>query len=165
MKIAVYGAGGVGGYFAGRLALAVHLIARGPHLDALRVRGLRVRSVRGDFETHLPATDDPAAIRTLRFCSFCVKSYRSRGGSPSPANPGRDGSNQLLVFADQVDPGGYPSLHFDMTHGRRMELEGLHGTLVGLARKHGIPVPGCETIYSILKPWAARNEVRISAAT
>ena len=52
MRIAVYGAGGVGGYFGGRLAQAgadVHFIARGAHLQALREQGLRVRSVTGDF--------------------------------------------------------------------------------------------------------------------
>ena len=119
MKIAVYGAGGVGGYFAGRVALAgadVHLIARDVGIAE---------------------------------------------GVPLPPNF-VDG---LLVFAEQVDPGGYSSLHFDMTHGRRMGLEGLHGTLVRLASKHGIPVSRCETIYSILKPWEARNEVRVSTAT
>ena len=50
MRIAVYGAGGVGGYFGGRLAQAgadVHLIARGAHLRALREHGLRVKSVQG----------------------------------------------------------------------------------------------------------------------
>jgi 2-dehydropantoate 2-reductase len=47
MKVAVFGTGGVGGYFGGRLALAgadVHLIARGAHLEALRTSGLRVTS-------------------------------------------------------------------------------------------------------------------------
>ena len=78
MKIAVYGAGGVGGYFGGRLALAgheVHLIARGDHLDAIRQHGLRVDSVRGGFHTRTPATDDPAPIGPCDVVLFCVKSY------------------------------------------------------------------------------------------
>ena len=52
-RMAVYGAGGVGGYFGARLARAgaeVHFIARGAHLHALREHGLRVRSVKGDFQ-------------------------------------------------------------------------------------------------------------------
>jgi ketopantoate reductase len=52
-RIAVYGTGGVGGYFGARLARAgaeVHFIARGAHLQALREHGLRVRSVKGDFQ-------------------------------------------------------------------------------------------------------------------
>ena len=78
MKIAVFGAGGVGGYFGGRLAVAgtdVHLIARGAHLEALRRRGLRVRSVLGDFETSVPATDDPGAVGAADAVLFCVKSF------------------------------------------------------------------------------------------
>ncbi|WP_331235621.1 2-dehydropantoate 2-reductase [Natronorarus salvus] len=78
MKIAVYGAGGVGGYFGGRLARAgadVHLVARGEHLDAIRRDGLRVESVRGDFEVDLPATDDPASIGPCDVVLVTVKSY------------------------------------------------------------------------------------------
>src|SRR5215470_13976912 len=78
MRIAVYGAGGVGGYFGGRLAQAgaeVHFIARGAHLRALRERGLRVRSVKGDFEVRAPATDDPADVGSCDFVLFCVKTF------------------------------------------------------------------------------------------
>jgi 2-dehydropantoate 2-reductase len=78
MRIAVYGAGGVGGYFGGRLARTgaeVHFIARGAHLQALREHGLRVRSGRGDFEVQAPATDDPADIGPCDFVLFCVKTF------------------------------------------------------------------------------------------
>ncbi|WP_435184620.1 2-dehydropantoate 2-reductase [Halobellus sp. EA9] len=78
MKVAVYGAGGVGGYVGGRLAQAgaeVHLIARGAHLDALREAGLRVESVEGDFAVDLPATDDPAEIGPCDYVLFTVKSF------------------------------------------------------------------------------------------
>ena len=78
MKFAVYGAGGVGGYFGGRLAQAgheVHLIARGSHLNALRENGLTVESVRGDFHVDCPATDDPAEIGEVDYVLFCVKSF------------------------------------------------------------------------------------------
>lgn len=78
MKLAVYGAGGVGGYFGGRLAQAgadVHLIARGDHLDALRERGLRVESTHGDFHVDLPATDDPAEVGPCDYVLFTVKSF------------------------------------------------------------------------------------------
>lgn len=78
MRIAVFGAGGIGGYFGGRLALAaadVHLIARGAHLEALQKNGMRVHSVRGDFATSVHATDDPAEIGACDFVLFCVKAY------------------------------------------------------------------------------------------
>lgn len=78
MRIAVFGAGGVGGYFGGRIADAgtadVHLVARGSHLEALRRDGLTVRSVRGDFHVDLPATDDPSGIGPVDVVLFTVKS-------------------------------------------------------------------------------------------
>jgi 2-dehydropantoate 2-reductase len=78
MRIAVCGAGGVGGYFGGRLAQAsadVHLVARGAHLRALREHGLRVRSVKGDFTVQVPTTDDPAEIGPCDYVLFCVKAF------------------------------------------------------------------------------------------
>ena len=77
-RIAVYGAGGVGGYFGARLARAgaeVHFIARGAHLHALREHGLRVRSVKGDFQVPAQVTDDPADIGPCQFVLFCVKTF------------------------------------------------------------------------------------------
>lgn len=63
MKIAVFGSGGVGGYFGGRLARSgeeVVFIARGEHLEAIQRRGLRVESIDGDFRVRLvQATDNP----------------------------------------------------------------------------------------------------------
>src|ERR1700751_2412423 len=77
-RIAVYGAGGVGGYFGARLTQAgaeVHFLARGAHLRALREHGLRVRSVKGDFEVQAPATDDPADVGPCDFVLFSVKTF------------------------------------------------------------------------------------------
>jgi 2-dehydropantoate 2-reductase len=84
MKIAVYGAGGVGGYFGGRLAEAGHdvrFIARGAHLAAIRSHGLTVRSGRGDFTTKAPATDDPTEIGACDAVLFCVKAYDTRSAA------------------------------------------------------------------------------------
>lgn len=80
MKVGVVGAGGVGGYFGGRLALAgteVALLARGPHLMALQQHGLQVRSVVDDFSVEVAASDDPAEIGPCDVVFFCVKSYDS----------------------------------------------------------------------------------------
>ena len=79
LRIAIVGAGGVGGYFGARLAAAgadVHFIARGAHLDAMRTRGLTIRSFKGDL--HLPrlqATDNPSAIGSVDIVFFTVKLY------------------------------------------------------------------------------------------
>lgn len=78
MKIAVYGAGGVGGYYGAVLARAgyeVSLVARGEHLAAIRQCGLRVLSPNGDFTVHpAAATDDPAEIGTVDAVIVAVKS-------------------------------------------------------------------------------------------
>jgi len=78
MKIGVIGAGGVGGYYGARLALAgteVGLIARGDHLAAIRERGLRIRADDGDFTVRVAASDDPDEIGPCDAVLFCVKSY------------------------------------------------------------------------------------------
>jgi 2-dehydropantoate 2-reductase len=77
MRIAVVGAGGVGGGFGAALATAgadVIFIARGTHLAALKSQGLKVQGGRGD--THLVrtrATDDPTDIGNVDVVLFCVK--------------------------------------------------------------------------------------------
>jgi len=77
MRIAVVGAGGVGGGFGAALARAgadVTFIARGAHLAAMKARGLRIEGGRGD--THLvptQATDDPRTVGPVDFVLFCVK--------------------------------------------------------------------------------------------
>jgi 2-dehydropantoate 2-reductase len=78
MRIAVVGAGGVGGYFAARLAgtdADVEVIARGAHLAAIREHGLRVTSPRGDLDAKLIATDNPSDVGAVDFVIFAVKSY------------------------------------------------------------------------------------------
>lgn len=67
-----------------------------------------------------------------------------------------DTVDRHLQFAAGLEPQASSSLHHDLVHGRRMELEALHGTVVRLARKHGLAVPVCETLYGLLKPWARR---------
>jgi 2-dehydropantoate 2-reductase len=77
MRIAVVGAGGVGGGFGAALAKAgadVTFIARGAHLAAMKSQGLKVQGDRGDI--HLvptSATDDPADIGRVDIVLFCVK--------------------------------------------------------------------------------------------
>jgi len=77
VKIAVIGAGGVGGYFGARLAQAgqnVTFIARGAHLAAMREHGLRVRSANGDLSINpVQATDDARTVGTADVVMIAVK--------------------------------------------------------------------------------------------
>ncbi len=80
MRIAVYGTGGVGGYFGGRLAQAgedVVFIARGDHLQAMLSHGLRVDSIKGDFVIKpVQATDDPTKAGVVDVVLLGVKAWQ-----------------------------------------------------------------------------------------
>lgn len=80
MRVAVVGVGGVGGYFGGRLAqggVDVVFIARGKTLDALRSKGLRVDSIKGDFVLErVNATDDPTAAGKVDAVLVTVKAWQ-----------------------------------------------------------------------------------------
>jgi 2-dehydropantoate 2-reductase len=77
MKIAIVGAGGVGGYFGARLAAAgedVWFIARGAHLEAMRRDGLQVLSANGDLLVKpVNATDRPAEVGPVDVAMIAVK--------------------------------------------------------------------------------------------
>lgn len=78
LRIAVLGAGAVGAYYGKRLAdggAAVTLVARGPHLAALRKDGLTIVEPEGTSTARLPATDDVASVGPVDVVLFCVKSY------------------------------------------------------------------------------------------
>jgi 2-dehydropantoate 2-reductase len=79
MRIVVMGAGGTGGYFGGLLARAredVTLIARGQHLQAIRHRGLTVKSpLAGDFNVAVQATAEPCQVGPVDLILVCVKTY------------------------------------------------------------------------------------------
>ncbi len=77
MKIAVIGAGGVGGYFGGRLASAgaeVSFVARGAHLEAMKKNGLKVLSALGDLHLkRVRCTDDAGSIGPVDIVIIAVK--------------------------------------------------------------------------------------------
>jgi len=95
MRIAVMGAGGVGGYFGGRLAQAGHevsFIARGKHLEAIKARGLTLKSPLGDAGVKVPATADPAELGAVEVVLFAVKLWDTESAAerirPLVANGG-----------------------------------------------------------------------------
>ncbi len=80
MRIAIFGAGGIGGYLGGRLSQAgeeVVLIARGEHLQAIKEHGLRVDSIKGDFvATPALATDNPTEAGPVDAVILGVKAWQ-----------------------------------------------------------------------------------------
>ncbi|MCG6888290.1 MAG: 2-dehydropantoate 2-reductase [Gammaproteobacteria bacterium] len=80
MRIAVYGCGGVGAYFGGRLAQIgqdVTFIARHENLAALRSKGLKVGSIAGDFVIdQVKVTSNPADVGIVDYVLCCVKAWQ-----------------------------------------------------------------------------------------
>lgn len=81
MKICIYGAGAIGGYVGAMLARQgadVSLIARGPHLAAIKANGLRLISADDDFTVHPTATDDPAELGQQDYVLLTMKAHGVR---------------------------------------------------------------------------------------
>ncbi len=86
MRIAVLGAGGVGGYYGGILARtghAVSLLARGAHLEALKARGLEVRTPEERFTVAVQASDDPKTFGECDVAIVAVKTYSLEEVAPA----------------------------------------------------------------------------------
>lgn len=82
MKFLIVGAGAVGGFYGGKLALGgedVLLLARGKTLDVLRERPLRVRSFQGDFQARIPVVARLQPGFSADVIVIAVKSYDTDG--------------------------------------------------------------------------------------
>jgi 2-dehydropantoate 2-reductase len=127
MRIAVVGAGGVGGGYGAALAKAgadVTFIARGAHLAAMKSQGLKVESPRGD--THLvptQATDDPRTVGPVDVVLFCVKLWDVESAGEAikpmvaadtaviPLQNGVDASERLIpILGRQAVMGGVANI-------------------------------------------------------
>lgn len=78
MRIAIIGAGGVGGYYGALLTRAGHdvtLLARGEHLEAIRKSGLVIKDHDATFAVPVKATDNADELRGAEWAMLAVKSY------------------------------------------------------------------------------------------
>ena len=136
MRIVIAGAGAIGGYIGARLTRSgadVVLFARGPHLRAMKERGLRVTSVDGDFEVRPKVTGDLADVPGAEVVFLGVKAHSLRALAP-----------QLRALFDQdtvvvSTQNGIPWWYFEGLGG---ELDGLRleqvdpGGLIASAIEH-----------------------------
>lgn len=77
-RVAVYGAGAIGGYLAVRMAAGgaeVSLVARGPHLAAIKENGLTLESEAGRETVRLPASDNPADLGEQDYVVLALKAH------------------------------------------------------------------------------------------
>jgi 2-dehydropantoate 2-reductase len=106
MRIAVMGAGGVGGYFGARLAQAgneVAFIARGRHLAAMRERGLTVRSALGEIRLETPTvSDDPSSLGVFDIVLFAVKLWDTEFAAEA-IRPLLAGGGVVIPFQNGVE--------------------------------------------------------------
>lgn len=111
MRIAVIGAGGVGGYFGGKLSRAgneVLFLTRGRALEVIREKGLHVKSYLGDFTVHPEVSDRPESISSADLVLFCTKSWQldevaksihpflKEGAVVLPLQNGADNASRLM---------------------------------------------------------------------
>ncbi len=78
MKICIFGAGAIGGYMGAKLAQAgadVSLVARGPHLAAMRENGLRLIEETGETRVPVTASEDPAALGPQDYVIVTLKAH------------------------------------------------------------------------------------------
>ena len=117
MKFAIYGAGAIGAYLGALLARSgedVTLIARGPHLQAMRTNGVRIITSKEDTSVPVRATDDPDEVGPVDVVVLGVKAHGL------PAIAGKLGpllSSETSVLAAQ---NGVPWWYF-YKHGGALE--------------------------------------------
>jgi len=118
MNIVVVGAGGVGGYFGGKLAQVgfnVTFVARGNTLKAIKTNGLKVKSINGDFTVHPKATDKFNELNKTDLVILGVKSWQietvavqlkdiiTKNTMVLPLQNGADNADKLRAILPQVN--------------------------------------------------------------
>ena len=108
MRICIFGAGAVGSHFAVRLALAGHdvsCVMRGPHLEAVKAKGLTLRVGDAEFSARVKASDDPAALGPQ---DFVISTLKANGfSSLATGLPPLLRDDTAVVFAQNGIPWWY----------------------------------------------------------
>jgi 2-dehydropantoate 2-reductase len=90
---------------------------------------------------------------TWRMYRMIVEELAALGRASGVALPA-DAVETTLASAGKLAPHLYSSLHHDLLHGKRLELEALHGHAVRLGERLGVPTPTVFAVYAALKPFA-----------
>ena len=108
MRICIFGAGAVGSHFAVRLALAGHdvcCVMRGPHLEAVKAKGLTLRVGEAEFSARVKSSDDAATLGPQDLVISTLKANSL--GSLVTGLPPLLGENTGIVFAQNGIPWWY----------------------------------------------------------
>ncbi|HVT17755.1 MAG TPA: ketopantoate reductase family protein [Thermoanaerobaculia bacterium] len=117
MRVAILGAGAVGGYYGGVLARAGHrvvMLARGAHLEALRKRGIEIRTPEGTFFAAVDAVADPRELGAAELAVVAVKNYSLAEISPAVRLVAEAGATVLPLLngvevVDRLAAAGVPA--------------------------------------------------------
>jgi 2-dehydropantoate 2-reductase len=80
MKVCIFGAGAIGGYMAvmmKRGGVDVSLVARGPHLAAIKANGLKVVFKDKELSAAMPATNDPKELGPQDYIIIALKAHQA----------------------------------------------------------------------------------------
>ena len=151
MRFCVYGAGAIGGYLAVGLATAGHevcVIARGPHLEAIKAHGLKLRMAGAEQVVRVAASDDPREFGPQDFVLCTLKAHQAHAAAP--------------LFAPLLGPAtgvvtvmnGIPWWYFYRAGGRleglqprSVDADGRQWRAIGPERAIGCVVdPACEVV-------------------
>ena len=152
MKFCIYGAGAIGGYLAVGLAASgqdVCVIARGPHLEAIQQRGLKLRLSDGSEQTvHVPASDDPRTFGHQDFVICALKAHQAYTAADSFAP--LLGPHTAVVTAMNGIPWWYfyaDGGRFENLHPESIDRDGRQWRAIGPERAIGCVVdPACEVV-------------------
>lgn len=153
MRICVFGAGAIGGFIAGYMArggVDVSVVARGPHLQAIRDNGLTVEAPDERFTVNVPASDNPADFGPQDGVLVCLKApgLRAAAGMAPLLRP-----DTPVAFLTNGVPWWYFHGHGGALDGHRLPLldpDDLLWNTIGPARTVGgiawpasaVPEPG-----------------------
>jgi 2-dehydropantoate 2-reductase len=145
MRYVIYGAGAIGGTIGGRLAEHGHdvvLIARGAHHDALRERGLLLRTPDGPVPVEVPVTDDPASLGlgshdVVLVCTKSQDTVSALDAIAATASP----SVAVVCAQNGVENERLALRRFAHVHGMAVMLPASHME-PGVIDAHGAPASG-----------------------
>jgi 2-dehydropantoate 2-reductase len=104
--------------------------------------------------TRCPAGVLRETVESWRMYRSIVEELAALARASGVALPA-DAVEAVMRQAAALAPDAYSSLHHDLTQGKRLELEALHGHAVRLGERYGVPTPMVFAVYAALKPHAA----------
>ncbi|HSS60197.1 MAG TPA: 2-dehydropantoate 2-reductase N-terminal domain-containing protein, partial [Candidatus Limnocylindrales bacterium] len=145
MTVAIVGAGAIGGLLGAHLSRSgedVVLIARGPHLAAMRANGVTVRTIDGEFTAHPACTDDIAAVRDADVVFITLKAHGIPPVAPRIGEALRPGA--CVVGAMN----GIPWWYFPDRHLESVDPGGVIARSIPLAQVIGCVVYAAATVVA-----------------